>query len=110
VMTQHGETDNYTAANHVETLIAHTGPGIFNTCLVNCGKLDSELLLKYSQEKSFPVIPDIHRIEKNNILVFEDDIVSRTDYLRHDPFKTAKCVINIYNQFKRKWSALRRKS
>ncbi len=110
VMTQHGETDNYTAASHVETLISHTGRGIFNTCLVNCGKLESELLLKYSQEKSFPVIPDIHRIEKNNILVFEDDIVSRSDYLRHDPFKTAKCVINIYNQFKRKWSALRRKS
>ena len=109
VMTQHGETDSYTASNHVETLIEHVGRGVVNTCLVNCGKLESELLLKYAQEKSFPVIPDVSMIKKNNILVFEDDIVSRSDYLRHDSFKTAKCIINIYNQFRKKWNVLKRK-
>ncbi|MBN2483783.1 MAG: YvcK family protein [Candidatus Omnitrophica bacterium] len=110
VMTQHGETDGYTASDHLETLIGHAGRGVLNTCLVNCGKLDPELLLKYAQEKSFPVLPDVSRIEKNNVLVFEDDIVSRTDYLRHDPFKTAKYIINIYNQFRKKWNVLKKKS
>lgn len=109
VMTQHGETDGFTASDHIEALLIHTGKGIINCCLVNSGKLQPGLLLKYSQEKSFPVIPDLHRIKGKGILVFEDDVVSKTDYLRHDPYKTAKKIVNIYNSFKKRWKELRRR-
>jgi len=103
VMTQHGETDNFTAFDHVETIISHTAQGIMNACLVNCGRLPQELLIKYAQEKSFPVIPDVHRIKEKGILVIEKDVVSRHDYLRHDPYKTARCIVELYNEYKRGW-------
>lgn len=103
VMTQHGETDGFAASDHIEVLLSHTQKGIANCCLVNSGRLDYSLLLKYSQEKSFPVIPDLQRIKEKGILVFEDDVVSKTDYLRHDPYKTAKKIMNIYSIFKKRW-------
>jgi uncharacterized cofD-like protein len=33
--TQPGETDNYTVADHVETILQHTAPGIINVVLAN---------------------------------------------------------------------------
>jgi len=100
VMTQSGETDSFTAGDHIECLIKHTNKDIINYCLVNAGRLDYELLLKYSQQKSFPVIPDKNRIRKMGVTVLEDDFASRIDYLRHDPKKIAKRIISAYNIWK----------
>lgn len=101
VMTQHGETDGFTAADHVEALITHTSRDILNCCLVNSGRLDPELSLKYAQEKSFPVIPDVKRLEEMGLNVFEDDVVSRKSYLRHDPKRVAKKIMSIYNWWRK---------
>jgi len=109
VMTQHGETDGFTVADHVEALMAHSRKNIVNYCLVNSGRLDYNLLLRYSQEKSFPVIFDRERLRKFGVNVFEADVVSRIDYLHHDSNKTAKVVIELYNEYKKKWKGLKRR-
>ncbi|MCM8786485.1 MAG: YvcK family protein [Candidatus Omnitrophica bacterium] len=103
VMTQHGETDGFTAADHIETLTRHSQKNIINACLVNSGRLKPELLAKYSQDKSFPVVFDRERLKKMGIMVFEADIVSKSNYLHHDSFTTAKEIINIYKFYKKLW-------
>ena len=103
VMTQNGETDSFTAADHVEALLLHVKRNIVNYCLVNSGRLDYNLLFRYAQEKSFPVILDRYHIQKMGIDVVEGDFVSKVDYLRHDPQRTAKKIISIYNNWKTKW-------
>jgi uncharacterized cofD-like protein len=103
VMTQHGETAGFTAADHLETLLVHSQKNIVNCCLVNSGRLDYKLLLKYAQEKSFPVIFDRARLKKTGVLVFEADVVSKNNYLRHDSRTTAKEIMNIYNYYKKRW-------
>ncbi|MFA5271604.1 MAG: gluconeogenesis factor YvcK family protein [Candidatus Omnitrophota bacterium] len=109
VMTQHGETDGFTVADHVEALLMHSKKNIVNHCLVNSGRLDYNLLLRYSQEKSFPVIFDRERLRKFGVGVFEADVVSRSNYLHHDSDKTAKVVIESYNEYKKKWKGLKRR-
>ncbi|MCK9574146.1 MAG: YvcK family protein [Candidatus Omnitrophica bacterium] len=109
VMTQHGETDGFTAADHLEALLEHSKKNIMNYCLVNSGRLDYNLLLRYSQDKSFPVIFDRERLRKLGVVVFEGDVVSRSNYLHHDFEKTAKVIMDIYNYDKRKWKGLKRK-
>ncbi len=109
VMTQHGETDGFTAADHLEALLSHAGKNVMNYCMVNSGRLDYNLLLRYSQDKSFPVIFDRERLRKLGAIVFEGDVVSRSDYLHHDYEKTAKVIMDIYNYDKRKWKGLKRK-
>ena len=103
VMTQHGETDGFTAADHLEVILNHTTDNIINCCLVNAGRLDYSLLLRYSKEKSFPVIPDKNRLRMMGMKVIEDDLVSKVDYLRHDSDKTAKVIMHVYNEWKRRW-------
>ncbi len=109
VMTQHGETDGFTAADHVEVILKHTLKNIINCCLVNSGRLDYNLLLRYSQEKSFPVIPDKNRLQAAGIKVIEDDLISKVNYLRHDSDNTAKVIIHTYNEWRKEWTKSSRK-
>lgn len=109
VMTQKGETDGFTAADHVDMLTFHTRKGLINTCLVNSGRLEYRLLLKYAQEKSFPVIFDRERLRRMGVLAFEADVVSKNDYLRHDSGCAAREVINIYNFWKKRWRKLNKR-
>ncbi|MDP2922525.1 MAG: YvcK family protein [Candidatus Omnitrophota bacterium] len=103
VMTQHGETDGFTAADHLQALITHAKRNIVNSCLVNSGHLDYNLLFRYAQDKSFPVIFDRERLKKMVALVFEGNIVSVSDYLHHDSDKTAKIIIDMYHYYKKRW-------
>ncbi len=107
VMTQHGETDSFTASDHLKKIIEHTNKKVVNCCLVNSGRLKYNLLVKYAQEKSFPAIFDRERFKKMGIAVFESDVVSRSNYLRHDSKKTAREIINIYNNNRKKWKELK---
>jgi 2-phospho-L-lactate transferase/gluconeogenesis factor (CofD/UPF0052 family) len=100
-MTQRRETDGFTAADHLEVLIAHSMASIVNCCLVNSGRLDYRLLRKYAQDKSFSVIFDRERLQKTGVKVFEADVVSKANYLHHDTVATAKEVMSIYNYFKK---------
>jgi len=109
VMTQNGETDGFTAFDHLNTIISHTKKNLVNTCLVNSGRLEHRLLVKYAQEKSFPVIFDRERFKKKGIGIFEANVVSRINYLRHDSERIAKEIINIYNYRKRRWNAWKNK-
>jgi uncharacterized cofD-like protein len=110
VMTQNGETDGFTAADHLKMLIDHAGPNVVNCCVVNSGRLEYKLLLRYAEEKSFPVVFDRERIRRMRVRVFEADIVSRTNYLRHDSQKIARELMKVYNSSKRGWKKLKKKS
>ena len=108
VMTQQGETDGFTAFDHLDMIVSHTKNDILNCCLVNSGRLKYGLLLNYAKEKSFPVLFDRERFEKIGITAFEGDVVSKDNYLRHDSAKIAKEVMNIYNYYsKKRWKELK---
>ncbi|MCF7894903.1 MAG: YvcK family protein [Candidatus Omnitrophica bacterium] len=107
VMTQEGETDDYTAADHLQQIISHTNKDIINCFLVNSGRLTSDLLSNYAQQKSFPVLFDRKRLRKMGVSIYEADVIDRIDYLRHNPYKTAREIIRIYNKRRKKWLGLR---
>lgn len=95
IMTQHGETDGYTASNHVKTIINHTKSGIIDYSIVNTGSIPENLLIKYREEKSAPVKIDMGELYKLNCKMIAEDVISNTDYVRHDPKKLARCIMNI---------------
>ncbi len=61
VMTQPGETDGMTAADHVEALLANAGERVCDYVIVN-DEPPSRLLTAYAQEGQVPVEPDLERI------------------------------------------------
>jgi len=94
IMTQAGESENYTAADHLQAIYDHLGPGIFDTILVNDNfNIPSSLLQRYAEEGAYPVQPDLERLQKMGVRVVTADVLSPGEVIRHDPEKLAKVLL-----------------
>jgi len=85
VMTQPGETDGYTAYDHLAAIEAHAGGArIVDAVVVNDGDIPREVLRRYAEQGAVPVEPDRERIEAAGRTVVADRLVKTSRYLRHD--------------------------
>lgn len=98
VMTQAGETEGYSAFDHIKAIIEHSSPKIIDSCIVNSAKIPKELLEKYSFESSYPVNVDLQKLRQAGYRVIEDDIVDVKDYVRHDSAKLARIIIGLVQE------------
>jgi uncharacterized cofD-like protein len=88
VMTQMGETEQMSAADHVRAIVKHTNSKIIDAVLVSASKISApEALERYKSENSFPVQVDAEDIRAMGFKVFAEDIVGVKDYVRHDSIK-----------------------
>ena len=95
VMTQPGETDGYGAFEHVRALIDHMGHQFLDYVIVNDQKITTEQLKQYYAEGSMPVTPDIEKIRKLGITVVPASLISKDDFVRHEPRKLARALIML---------------
>ncbi|MFC5711277.1 uridine diphosphate-N-acetylglucosamine-binding protein YvcK [Thalassorhabdus alkalitolerans] len=94
VMTQAGETDNFSAGDHVETIEAHTGKGVIDTVLMNEGEIPPSITSVYKKEGAFPVISDEERIEKMGLSLIKDEFLQFEGHLlRHDALKVSRSLL-----------------
>ncbi len=102
VMTQTGETDNYTAFDHIKAINTHTNRKIMDYCIVNTSAIPDDFLKKYKEENADPVIADAQKIKDSGISVIADDVISTKDYVRHNSEKISKIIINLVLELKYK--------
>ncbi len=95
VMTQPGETDGYTASDHVKAITDHTNPKIINACILNMAEAPAEALDRYKSENSFPVVPDVETIREMGYKVVATDLLGVNNYVRHDSEKLTRVLIKI---------------
>jgi len=94
VMTQMGETENFSASDHLKVILKHTRNDIVDAILINSKEiLVAEALERYKREKSFPVKADIEELRATGVRVFAEDIVGVQDYVRHDSHKLTQALI-----------------
>jgi uncharacterized cofD-like protein len=93
VMTQHGETDDFSASKFYSELEKYLGKNVIDYVVVNTGKVPKNLLQKYCDEWKEPVIADIQKIKRVKIIA--KDIIKKKDFARHDEDKVAKAIISI---------------
>ena len=101
VMTQKGETDDYKASDHLRAIMEHTSPGIVDYCIVNTEKIPEEMIRKYRQEESNPVVPDSENLRRMKCKAIEAHIINTKDYVRHDPGKLAKLIVDLVTSLKK---------
>jgi uncharacterized cofD-like protein len=100
IMTQAGETDNYSASDHIEAIYRHTKSRFLNYVLVNTSQGPPELAKKYEEEKAFPVKWDEEKLEKLGVKIVKTNLMSTKDYLRHEPDKLARAITRIFMEAK----------
>ena len=99
VMTQIGETDGYSASDHLKALVKHSAAKILDYCVVNNGQIPAEILKRYSDNKSLLVVNDRKKIENLGYRVVEEDFSMIQDgVIRHNPEKLAKIILSFVEE------------
>jgi uncharacterized cofD-like protein len=97
VMTQPGETVDYTASKHVEALIANAKARVCDIVIVN-DEMPRKLLDVYAEERQMPVVVDKPRLDRIGMQTVRAAVISETQTVRHDPEKLAAVVIGVIDQ------------
>ena len=97
VMTQPGETDRMSAADHVEALFRNAGARVCDYVIVN-DEPPHKLLGTYAEERQEPVVPDVERIREFGLIPIRAQMISENLTVRHDPEKLADQVIEVIDR------------
>ena len=90
IMTQPGETDNFTVADHLFAVEKYLGCNV-DYLIINSGKISVNLIKKHVRKNSFVVVDDSNKlIDRSRII--REDIVSNKDHVRHDPEKISRVI------------------
>jgi uncharacterized cofD-like protein len=98
VMTQPGESDSFTASEHVSAVLNQVHARLFDHVLVNVGIPSAEAQDRYRDSDQYFVEPDIDRIRAMGLRALDGDYLSNSDLVRHDPLKLASRVVALLNQ------------
>lgn len=98
VMTQPGETDRFTAADHIDTIHQHVGNSLFQYIIVNNGDMPADVLERYRARGQEIVTYDQKRIETYGYNVIADHFILYETYLRHNAEKVSDRIMEILKE------------
>ncbi|MGL5872879.1 MAG: gluconeogenesis factor YvcK family protein [Xenococcaceae cyanobacterium] len=99
IMTQPGETDGYTVADHIRAIDRICGMKLFDAVLAHRKAPSPQTLKRYAQEHSHPVFldrEDIARLGRRIVLANVMDEDEETGYVRHNPERLARVLLRWY--------------
>ena len=99
VMTQDGETEGYTASDHIEALFTNSGHHLFDYCLANSLEIPAAVLERYRSEGAEPVVIDDEAVAKLGVAVLRAPVASwSSGYVRHNPDALSRELLRLYRE------------
>lgn len=96
IMTEFGQTDNYTLADHIKAIQDHVGKGVFDYCLVDTGEVVPEYVRRYNKEGSEIVEANITKAAGFGVKILQRDMSCiKNDKIRHNASMIATTVIEL---------------
>lgn len=96
IMTQKGETDCYTASNHIQVIANHLGAQRIDTIIVHNKPIKQKLLSIYKAEQSEPVAIDYEQLDQLKVRIVEDDVIDPAKAtIRHNNYKLADMIVKM---------------
>lgn len=106
IMTQPGETDNYSASDHIKAIFEHMVKSgakaekpLVDAILIN-NQLPNNLAKKYEEKDSLPVEVDAGEIRKLGLELVSSKLIedSKEGLVRHSPGRLAKSIYYWYKK------------
>lgn len=94
IMTEPGQTDNYTVSDHLNAIIEHCGNGIVDYCIYDTGEIIPEFIKKYNLEGQDLVEQDIEKVKGIKFLQRNLSMI-KDEKIRHDPNLVAQSIIEL---------------
>ena len=102
LVTQDGETEGYTGADHIRAVLQHGGHGIVDICLANNAVIPEKWLAPYRAEGLEQIRIDREEIEQLGVAVREFPLYQPGRYIRHDPHALSKAILSVWKEYRSK--------
>ena len=104
IMTQPGETDNFSVSDHLKTLIKYGGKKSVQYVIANNGTIPENIESRYLKEGSKLVNLDREKIKNLGIEIVEENLVKITKgYVKHDSEYLAEIIMKTVIEKELKW-------
>lgn len=96
IVTQPGETDNFTVGDHVKLLNRYLDKKKVDVVIANNAKIDEEMAKKYeNEEQKDPVLIDYSELKKIRVELIEDDLLAiDNNTLKHNSLKLSSLIFS----------------
>ncbi len=95
LMTEPGETDDYSAQDHVRALRAHAPRLPIHDVILNRTPVPKPLRQRYAAEGARPLAADPAAVSALGCGIWTADLLAAGDKVRHDPHKLARAVLDV---------------
>lgn len=96
IMTEPGQTDNYTLSDHINAILDHTGKGVIDYCIYDSGDIIPEFIKIYNKRGADVVEQDIQATKDLGIKLLEKNLSQVVgDNIRHNTEAVAEAVIEL---------------
>ena len=96
IMTEPGQTDNFSVADHLNAIIDHCGEGMIDYCIYDTGEVIPEFIKKYNMEGKDIVEQTVDDVKEKGIYFIQRNLsMIQGDRIRHDPILVAASIIEI---------------
>ena len=96
IMTQPGETDGFSAYDHVRVFVEHTDPRLIDVCIVNVKEIPAVMIQKYREKEADLVRLDLNLIREKGYEVVEGSLLKVDGQVRHDPVELSRLILDHY--------------
>ena len=96
IMTEPGQTDNYTLSDHIKAILEHAGSGIIDYCIYDSGDIVPEFIKMYNQRGADVVEQDVQKAKELGVKLLEKNLSQIVgENVRHNTEIVAEAVIEL---------------
>jgi uncharacterized cofD-like protein len=96
LMTQPGETDGYSLADHVRVIYAHTRCKFIDWVVASNQPISPEVARRYSKLGAEPVRVDIQDLQRTNVRCLLDNLLEEHGMVRHNAERLSQLLIEEF--------------
>lgn len=96
IMTEPGQTDNYSVSDYINAITEHCGEGLIDYCLYDTGEVVPEFIKKYNLDGADLVEQDLSKVTDKKIKFMKEDMsIIKDNLVRHDATIIADTAIKL---------------
>lgn len=96
IMTEPGQTDNYSLSEHIKAIHEHAGKGVIDYCIYDTGEIIPEFVRRYNREGQDLVEQDTSNVKEEGIRLLQRNLsYIDGEFIRHNPDAIASSIIEL---------------
>mgnify|MGYP004649402005 FL=1 len=96
IMTEYGQTDDYSLNDHIKAIFDHAGKGVIDYCIYDTGEIIPEYIRQYNKEGAELVEQDVSKVKDQGIKLIQRNLSTiENGRIRHDSDTIATSIMQL---------------